>query len=245
MTYKLKRQLKRLSNKQFVEDIKEYIRSPYEFYGKKVPEMKTLARRLHEEHNLKEFYKVFNKLWGSGNPSESSLAIYTLQLYHEEFSLDTWKFIKAKLKDVKSWDSSDIIGRKIVGPLVLKYPKLKKEIIKLSKGKNQWIKRICIQSTFESALTKDIEYSFSMLLDCLNDNDENIKVAIGTILRDLSREKNEDVKRFILKHIDMPLLTFNIATERMRYLRKVRKVKKLSSDKKGFFSVFRKKYQRD
>ena len=58
MTYKLKRQLKKLGNKQFTEDIKKYIKSSHEFYEKRVPEMKVLAKRLHDEHSLKQFYKI-------------------------------------------------------------------------------------------------------------------------------------------------------------------------------------------
>ena len=61
-------------------------------------EIRTLAKRLHEEHSLKEFYSIFNKLWKSGYHEEMSLALYTLQLYENGFDLKTWKFLKPKLK---------------------------------------------------------------------------------------------------------------------------------------------------
>jgi hypothetical protein len=53
--YKLKRQLKKLGNKQFAEDIKVYIKSPYEFYGVRVPELRTLAR----DYTKNILYKIF------------------------------------------------------------------------------------------------------------------------------------------------------------------------------------------
>ena len=45
MTFEVKRQLKKLSDKHFAEDIKRYIKSPYEFYGIRVPEIRILAKR--------------------------------------------------------------------------------------------------------------------------------------------------------------------------------------------------------
>jgi len=85
MEYKLKRPLKRLGHKEFEEDIKGFIKNTHKFYSSKIPEIKTLAKKLHEEHSLEEFYKVFNKLWRSGYHNERVLAIKTLKLYKEDF----------------------------------------------------------------------------------------------------------------------------------------------------------------
>ena len=137
MTYRLKRPLKRLGNKELAGDIKSFIRTSHNFYSEKVPELKTLAKRLHEEHSLKGFYPVFNKLWKSGYQGEKSLAIYTLQLYKDEFNLATWRFMKLKLKDIKSWDQADTIAKEIIGNILLKQPSLDKEILKLSDKKLQ------------------------------------------------------------------------------------------------------------
>ncbi len=236
--HKLKRQLKKLSNKQFSEDIKKYIKSPYEFYGVKVPELRTLARRLHEEHELKEFYRVFNKLWNSGYHEEMSLAIYALQLYKEEFNLNTWKFLKTKLKDMKSWDQIDIIGTNIIGNILIKYPSLEKEIIKLSKSKNIWMKRLSIVSTLQLIKKGDIKLTMKIAEQYVYEQEDYIQKATGWMLREAAKQKPEQVKRFILKNIHMPSKTFFYATEKeLKDLRKVRKLKKFSEDKrgKGFF----------
>ncbi len=236
MGHKIKRKLKKLSNNQFAEDKKKNIKSPHEFYGKNVPELGTLARKLHEEHDLKKFYKVFNKLWKSGYQGETSLAIYTLQLYKEDFDLTTWKFLKTKLKDVKSWDKADIIGREVIGEILLKYPKLEKEIFKLSKGKNLWIRKMAILSTLPLIKKGNVNPALKISETYLYDKEENIQLAIGHVLSAAGKENPEETKKFILKHIQMPTFIFNIATKKMKDLRKVRKLKKLKSDKsRGFF----------
>jgi len=235
MTYKIRKQLKRLSNKQFAEDIKIYLKSSHEFYGIKVPELRVLAKRLHEEYELRDFYKVFNRLWRSSYHEEVSLAIYTLQLYRKEFDLGTWRFLKPKLKDLRSWDQVDSVSTSIIGEILLRYPQLSKEILKLAKSKNMWMRRIAIVSTLPLIKKGEIELTMKLVNMYVNDTGPYIQKATGWMLREVGNKKPEIAKRFILKHVHMPSITFSYATEHMTELRKMRKLKKLEGDKKGWF----------
>jgi len=236
MTNKIGKRLQKLNNKQIAEDIKKYIRYSHDFYSARVPEMRTLAKRLHEEHNLKDFYKVFNRLWKSSYHGEVSLAIYTLQLYKEEFNLETWNFLKPRLNEIKSWDQVDSIGINIIGEIVLKNPKLEKEIIKFAKSTNIWLKRMAIVSTLPLIRNGDLKLAMQLIETHLYDKEEHIQKAIGWILNEMSRKKPDFIKKFILRHIhDMHPIAFYYATEKMKDLRKMRKIKKLKTDRKGFF----------
>jgi len=127
MDYKIKKPLKKLNNKELGQDIKEYITKTHEFYGSKVPELKTLSKILKQEHSLKDFYKIFNRLWKSGIQRERILAIQTLELYKKDFNKDTWKFLKPKLKDMKSDYEIDKV-RDIIKNILLRCPGLRKEV---------------------------------------------------------------------------------------------------------------------
>jgi len=226
MTYTLKRQLKKLSNKQFAEDIKRYIKSPYEFYGIRVPEIRILAKRLNEEHSLKEFYKTFNRLWKSGYHEEMSLALYTLQLYEKDFDLKTWKFLKLKLGNIKSWDQIDAISSSIIGKILLKYPELEKELLKLSKSRDFWLRRIAIVSTLPRIRGGDIRLTMKLAEKYVKDKEPYIQKATGWMLREAGKQKPEIVRRFVLKNINMHPICFSYATERdLKGLRKLRKIK--------------------
>ncbi len=233
MEHKIKKQLKKLSDKQFAEDVKKYIRSPYEFYGIRAPELRTLAKKLHEEYILKDFYKTFDKLWGSGYHEEMSLAIYALQLYGDEFDLKTWKFIKPKLKDMKSWDQIDAISTRVVGKILLKYPVFEKEILKLSENKDFWMRRIAIVSTLPLVKKGNIKLSMKLAEKYIADKQPYIQKATGWVLREAGKEKPKQVGKFILKNINMPSITFSYATERMTKLRIIRKQK--LGQRVGFF----------
>ena len=227
MTYEIRKQLKKLSDKEFAEDIKRYIKSPYEFYGVRVPEIRTMAKRLHDEHSLRQFYKIFNKLWKSGYHEEMSLALYALQLYEKDFDMATWNFLKPKLNQIKTWDQIDALSSFIIGKILLKYPKLEKELLKLSKNKDFWLRRIAIVSTLPRIKTGDIRLTIQLAQDYINDEEPYIQKATGWMLREAGKQNPEIVKRFILKNIHMPSIAFSYATEQMIDLRKIRKLKKL------------------
>lgn len=223
--YKLKKQLKKLRDKEFQEDIKKFINSSHEFYSSRVPELKVLANKLHEEHSLKDFYKLFGKFWNSGHAKEVSLGIYTLQLYKDEFTLETWKFIKSKLNDIKSWDKIDAIGSSIVGEILIKYPEIENEILKFSKGKNIWLKRLSIMSLMPLIRTGDFKLAMIIIESHLYDKSEFIHKAIGYVLKEIGDKKPELLKKIIINNPGMPLTTFLSATENIREFRKLRGVK--------------------
>lgn len=230
MSYR-SRPLKRLNNKEFLEDIKKYIKNTHQFYTDKVPEINVLADRLHDEYMLSDFYKVFNKLWRSGQNSERSLAIHALEQYYNDFDLQTWQVLKPKLADIKSVDEIDHIS-KIISFIYRRQPSLRAELIRLSMQSNVWFRRIAIFSLYNLIKRKELKESelvMKLLLSNIHDRDEDVQKATGFIIRELGKLKKESIKRFILKHMTMPDLTFSIATEHMKDLRKIRRLKKLTN----------------
>lgn len=224
----IKRQLRKLNNKQIAEDIKEYIKSSHTFYETKVPELNILAKRLHEEYSLEEFYRVFNRFWKSGYRDKMSLAIYTLRLYEEDFDLGTWSFIRPRLREMKSWDKIDDVGSDIIGKILLKYPILESEIIRMVDSGNKWFIRMGIMSTIPLIKKSYIRLGIGFAEMHVHDNDEHIQKAVGMILYEIGQVRPETAKRFILKNIHMPLITFNYATQDMKELRALRRIKKLN-----------------
>lgn len=223
------KQLTRLRDKEFAGDIKKYIRTSHEFYGTKIPELKILAKRLFEEYDLKDFYRIFNRFWSSGYHEERSLAIYTLELYKEKFDLSTWNFIKTKLKEIKSWDKVDDVAMNILGETVLRNPFLEKEIIAMSRSKNIWYKRMGIMASIMLVRNNNIKTSILMCEENLNNKDENVQKSVGLCLKEIGAKKPEVARRFILKNIKMPERIFYIATENMKDLRRIKEMKKLKS----------------
>ena len=126
----IKKELKRLGHQEFEEDIKGFNSSSHRFFKEKVPEIKTMAKKMHEEHSLKQFYRVFNKLWNSGYEKERALAISALQLYGKDFDASTWKMLKPKIKEIKDDEQMKSV-RDILERIIKNCPELKKEICRV------------------------------------------------------------------------------------------------------------------
>lgn len=234
MDYKLKRPLKRLGHREFEEDIKRFIKNTHKFYSLKVPEIKTLAKKLHEDHSLEDFYKVFNKLWKSGYCNERVLAIQALKLYKEDFDLDTWYIIKPKLKYIKDWDEIDEVSLNIIGEIILKFPSVKNDVLSLSKKRDAYLRRMALMSCLGCVKKKDFDLSLKLIEFYALNKQKKIQEGVGIVIREISKVNKIIAKRLILKYINMGDVSFNIATENMKDLRKVRKLKRLDEGKSNF-----------
>ena len=226
----MRKQLRTLKGKEFLGDVKQFIRGSHDFYKDKNPEIKTLARRLHEEYSLRGFYKLFNKLWKSGYHNERVMAVYALRMYEEDYDKETWKFLIPRLKEIKDYDEAERMGR-IIGHIIIKHPSLKREIMKISGRRNVYYRRIALASCFALIKEKDWDYVFGLINDHLKDCEENIQELIGWLLREISVKNKTIVKKFVLKNIDMSKTIFDIVSEDFKELKKVRKLKKLDSGK--------------
>tara|TARA_Y100000310_G_C20613248_1_gene779163 strand:+ start:258 stop:968 length:711 start_codon:yes stop_codon:yes gene_type:complete len=222
----MRKQLKRLTGKEFFGDVKKYIRSSHDFYKEKNPEIKTLAKRLHDEYVLNDFYKVFNRLWKSGYHNERVMAVYALRMYAEKFDKETWRFLIPRLKEIKDFDEAERIGR-IIGHIVIKYPSLKKEIFKMASRRNVYYRRIALSVCFPLVKEKNWEFIFGLIKDRLDDKEENIQELNGWILEEISKKNKTLVRRFVLNNIKMPKVTFDIVSKNFKDLKRVRKLKKL------------------
>ena len=233
----VRKKLRKIDNKNFIDDVKTYIKTTHDFFGIKVPELRVLAKILHREHSLKDFYKVFNKLWRSGYNEETSLAIYTLQLYKDDFDKETWEFLKPRLKDIKSLDQVDSIASEIIGEIILKHPSLKKEIFLMSKSNNVWIRRMAIMSTLPLIRNGDISLTMKISESYVKEKHDYIQKSTGRILREVGKYKPDTLRKFIKKYENqIPETMFDLATEYMEELRIVSTVPR--KRKKGFFGGF-------
>ncbi|MDD5193534.1 MAG: DNA alkylation repair protein [Candidatus Nanoarchaeia archaeon] len=234
MEYEIKRKLVRLNNRQCVDDIKKYISYSYDFYHTKVPEIIILAKKLHEEYELNDFYKVFNKLWKSNYHNSRVLAITALQFYKDDFNVETWNFLKPKLREIRGLDKVDSIGSEILGNILLRYPELEPQIINLAQNKNLRIRRMALVSTIPLIRQKEFRLAFILIKMNMNDIEEPTQKTVGLLLKEIGVQNPEILKRFLIKNDNLSGIAFNSATENIKSFRKLRQINS-SKLKKLFF----------
>ena len=83
----LRQKLQSLANPTLAENYKRYLKSPYAFYGIRVPILRKIAKEEVKSGNLNIYdaYNLFEELWSSGNHDEMNLAIFIIQNFKKKF----------------------------------------------------------------------------------------------------------------------------------------------------------------
>jgi 3-methyladenine DNA glycosylase AlkD len=223
-----------LSNKERADNSKRYLKSPYNFYGNRVPDIKAISKELK---NL-DFYSalnLFDDLWNSESHEEMWLALSLLSHYVKKNSLEVWEFMMKRLDKAKTWDLTDEISSHILGPILAERIDLMNEIKKLSESKNSWLRRIGIVSNLPLIKKNKIELTIRLAEKLVYDEDMYVQKGAGWMLREVGKKNRTALRDFVMMHLDMKPYAFSYATEKMIELRPVRKefLKKQKQEKKN------------
>jgi 3-methyladenine DNA glycosylase AlkD len=211
-----------LADKERAENGKRYLKSSYEFYGLKVPEM----RKVMKEYRNMDFYSMlnlFDELWKSGNHEEMNCALYLISYYVKEHPMEIWKFLLERIEKAKSWDHIDEMSSHSLGKILLERIDLMNDIKKLSESRNPWLRRASIVSTCQLIGKNKIELTLRLAEKLVYDNDIYVQKGAGWMLREAGKKNRLVVREFILRRLDMKPSAFSYATEKMPELRKIKK----------------------
>jgi len=220
----IREQLKKLENRERAEHSKRYLKSPYEFYGIRVPEIRKIAKS-YKNMEFQSALNLFEELWNSGNHEEMSFALYLLENYVKKHSEYVWKFLLNRIEKAKTWDHVDELSAHILGVILAEDIRIMSDIKQLSENRNPWIRRISIVSTYPLIKKNKIELTLRLAEKLIYDKDIYVQKGAGWMLREAGKKNGLALREFIIIHIDMKPVAFSYATEKMTELRKIRKEK--------------------
>src|SRR4030067_365976 len=166
----IRKRLIELGDNERAVNSKRYLKSPYNFYGNKVPDVRPISKELK---NL-DFYSALNlidELWNSGNHEEMMLGLYTLSFYAKKHQSEVWEFMMKRLEKAKTWDLTDEMSGHVLGPILAENINLMSEIKKLSESRNSWLRRISIISSGNLIRKNKIEPTLRLAEKLVYDED--------------------------------------------------------------------------
>jgi 3-methyladenine DNA glycosylase AlkD len=220
----IREELKKIGNKERAENSKKYLKSPYEFYGIRIPEIRKLVKK-YKGMEFHSALNLFDELWNSGNHEEMSFALYLLGYYVKKYPQYIWKFLLERIEKAKTWDHVDELSAHILGVILADDIRIMSDIKEMSEAKNPWIRRISIVSTYPLIKKNKIELTLRLAEDLIYDKDIYVQKGAGWMLREAGKKNRTAVREFILIHLDMKPNAFSYATEKMTELRKIKKEK--------------------
>lgn len=220
----IREELAKLGNREKADFNKRYLKSPYEFWGLKVPEIRNVAKK-YKNLEFHSALNLFDELWSSGNHEEMSLALFLLEFYLKSYSNYIWNFLLQRIEKAKSWDHIDELSAHILGVILAEDIRLMPDIKRLAESKNPWMRRAAIVSTYPLIKKNKIELTLRLAEEMIYDNDIYVQKGAGWMLREAGKKNRHSVREFIVIHMNMKPAAFSYATEKMTELRNIKKEK--------------------
>jgi 3-methyladenine DNA glycosylase AlkD len=218
----LREELKRHENEERAKNSKRYLKSPYEFYGLTIPELRGIAKK-YRDMEFHSALNLFDELWNSGNHEEMCLALFILGEYVNKYPEYIWKFLLERIEKVKTWDHVDELSSHILGKILAEDIRLMGDIKQLSESKNPWFRRISIVSTYPLIKKNRIELTLRLAEKLVYDKDVYVQKGAGWMLREVGKKNRLSLREFAIIHMDMKPTAFSYATEKMTELRTIKK----------------------
>jgi 3-methyladenine DNA glycosylase AlkD len=218
----IRKKLIELGNEKRAIQEKRYLKSPYEFYGVSIPNVRLISKEL-KNIGFRRVLNLIDVLWNSGKHEEMWLALHILSYHVKKHRLEVWEFLMKRLDRAKTWDLTDEMSGHVLGPILAEDTKLLDEIKKLGGSKNPWLRRISIITSGNLIRKNEIELTLTLAENLIYDEDIYVQKGAGWMLREAGKKNGAVVREFILKHIDMKPIAFSYATEKMEELREIRK----------------------
>jgi len=205
-------------------DASRYFRGPGDlaFYNVGTSEMRVLARSIHSVHRLHwsidEAVAFADALITDRHLEVKSVGIELLARYRRAFTPPLLQVWKRWLADNHSanWATTDAICGVLIGPLLVRYPRLAPRMRTWARDGNMWVRRASIVGLIplvRRGESLDLVYEIARRLH--GDEADLIQKAVGWALREAGKPDMARLERYLRANgVSIPRTTLRYAIER-------------------------------
>jgi 3-methyladenine DNA glycosylase AlkD len=187
------------------------------FLGGSVPQTRSVAKK-HQNLELTEVQKLFNSPFHEARLCAA--IILNLQFKAAKSLQDRKKIFEFYLKQVRAerinnWDIVDV-SAPWMGVYLTEVEDPMPLLIKLSKSKSLWQRRVSIILTFALVRAEDLEPTIIISETLLKDKEDLIHKAVGWMLRELGKKDVMLLRSFLANHShQMPRTMLRYSIEKL------------------------------
>ena len=186
------------------------------FWGINIPTQRVIAKN-NIELKLSEVQKLLNHKVHEVRMTGILILVYKFKKADEKLKSSINKFYLKNSKKINNWDLVDVSVRDIIGEYLLK--KDRKILYKLAKSKNLWERRMSIVATWAFIRQRELEDTYKLALELMNDSHDLIHKAVGWMLREAGKRDEKRLIEFLKEYKNkMPRVMYSYAKERISVL---------------------------
>jgi 3-methyladenine DNA glycosylase AlkD len=198
-------------NPELAVPMAKYMLGKFPFLGIRTPHMVSLLRPiadLHKPHIDEPFLaKTSRAMWKLPEREYHHAAAYFLYRHNKLLTPVSLPLLRELIQTNQWWDSVDALATRCLGPLVLRYPKLRGEMDAWSTDPDMWIRRCAIIHQLSYRDRTDVERLFEYCTANASDKEFFIRKAIGWALRQYARTDARAVVRYVKSHPELSNLS--------------------------------------
>jgi 3-methyladenine DNA glycosylase AlkD len=217
----IKRELKANSDEKTRASSKRFFKEEVKVYGVKSADGKRIANeawKLIKDWPKEEIFSLVEQMYQSGMAEEQWMAadlVYRARTHYEQSDME--RFEQWIEKYIANWASCDTFCNHAVGEMMVRYPEEIRRLKQWTSSENRWVRRAAAVSLIvpakNGAFLKDV-FELAELL--LLDYDDLVQKGYGWLLKEASRQHQQEVFEFVGKHKNaMPRTALRYAIEKM------------------------------
>ncbi len=228
-----------MADKERARQVQRYFKESVRSFGVGSPQVRELARELHEEirndWSLDDAVRLCDRLFPRPELEAKSVAALVLLRFQKDFSRPLFRTIHGWLaKDyLNNWASVDIFCPQALGTLLSRFPQLQAEIEKWPRDRNRWVRRASIVAFLKLVRRQEFrEPAYAMARRHFASDDDLVQKAAGWLLREAGKSDMGRLEEFLLAHGPaMPRTTLRYAIERFPEIKRRRLLRETRADK--------------
>lgn len=180
-----------------------YLKGHFKCFGIKSPVRNEIQKKWFKEvtkSNVDLWDLIYN-LWNLDQREYHYIAIDLLNRQPKKFyKKDDYHLLRELITTNSWWDSVDGIASNAVGKYFQVYPDMIESVVsEWRNDKNMWLNRTCIIFQLKYRGETDFKLLKSLIVQYLDVKEFFIQKAIGWSLRQYSKYKPDDVRKFVIE----------------------------------------------
>jgi len=197
-----------------------FFREEIRCYGMKTKTANAIAKTYWKEVKdlpKKDVYALCEELFASGYMEESFIASYFTEHLTSFERTDLLLFRRWIDTYITNWAACDTFCNHTVGDFIDQYPECIGELKTWTQSKNRWMRRAAAVSLIIPAKRgRYLDDALAIAELLLTDPDDMVQKGYGWLLKEASREHQQEVFEFVMeKKRDMPRTALRYAIEKM------------------------------
>lgn len=197
------------ANPVLASPMAKYMKDLFPFLGIKSPERRALLAEFVKRYGLPpiaDIEAVTQQLWLLPEREYQYCAMDLLYRMKKQLTLDHLPLLEWMVLEKSWWDSVDMISDKLIGLLLLRYPKqIYPNSQRWMDSGNLWLQRTALLFQMKYKAKTDTELLFNNIRACAASKEFFIRKAIGWALREYSYVNPQMVIDFVAQEPLSPL----------------------------------------